>query len=158
VTEERHGTDDKAAQMQMTADVEEAVGRLYEAYADLFPAHEEFWSGLEIEQGDRASTIFDLIRKVGNGTARFDADSARMREAEKLLVRVEEELKRADDQLAFKEALETALDIEKTLAGHRFYGMFDGTGTTRRAIETLDESATNHVDILRLELKHHYQE
>jgi hypothetical protein len=153
-------SDRKTAQMQLVAEINEATGRLYQAYTDIFPLHEEFWTGLTMEQGDRAGTILDLVRNVSNGAAEFYRDDVRAGEAEKLLARLNNEIKTAKTgKISFSEALETALDIEKTLSGQRFFNMFGGnTKNTREILDYLEESSADRVNILRIELSHHHKE
>ena len=45
----------------MLAINEEAVGKLYEAYASVFPEYEEFWSGPAMEEAD----LFPSCHKAG---------------------------------------------------------------------------------------------
>ena len=153
-------SEDKLNVMQMLVEVEETTGRLYEAYGRIFPEHEEFWFGLTVEEADRASAILDLINMYKKGRTSFHEDSRMITEAEKLLSRLKNELEQAEQgQFSFNDALLRALDIEKSLAEHRFYRMFGGgSRETLSILELLDSFSNNHVKILQIELKHHHKE
>jgi hypothetical protein len=149
---------DKLNMMQTLVKVEETTGRLYEAYGRIFPEHEEFWFGLTMEEADHASAILDLINMYRNGKANFYEDSKLIAVAENLLSQLENELKQAEQgPLSFNDALSRALNIEKSLAEHRFYRMFGGSSReTLSILELLDSSSNNHVNVLQTELKHHH--
>ncbi len=151
-------SEDKLNIMQMLVEIEETTGRLYEAYGRLFPVHEEFWLGLTVEEADHASAILDLINMYKNGRTSFREDSWMIKDAEKLLAQLKNELEQAEQgQFSFNDALSRALNIEKSLAEHRFYRMFGGGSRESLGIlELLDSSSSNHVNALQTELKHHH--
>ena len=64
----------KVTIIQTLAMNEENVGRLYEAYANKFPEHEEFWFGLAIEEVDHSNRVLELLNKVKKGSARIYED------------------------------------------------------------------------------------
>ena len=60
--------------IHMLAANEEAVGQLYDAYANEFPEHEEFWFGLSMEEADHSNWILELVHRVNEGSATFFKD------------------------------------------------------------------------------------
>ncbi len=151
-------SDGKLSTMQMLVEVEEAAGRLYEKYGQLFPLHEEFWLGLTVEKGDQASVILDLINLYNNGRASFKENGGMVEDVKSILVTLKDALQNAKKKkLSFEDALSKALDIEKSFAARRFHRMFEGGSPEAiHILELLDTYSNNHIRILEIELKHHH--
>jgi hypothetical protein len=149
-------SEEQISLMQMLATTEEAVGRLYETYANSFTEHEEFWFGLAMEEADHSNSILDLIRKVREGSASFFEDR-RLAEAVRSFQNLlkEQRIRTAQEKMSFTDALLVALDIEKSLIEHGFYWLLEGASKeTRSVLEYLDSAAENHVKVLQREIEH----
>ena len=142
--------------MKMLAATEEAVGRLYEAYAKKFQEHEEFWFGLVMEEVDHSNAILDFISKVREGSANFLEDRHLVEDVQKFQEHLKQEQVRAkQEDISFIDALLAALDIEKSLIEHRFYRVFEGVSeNTRDILEYLDSESDNHIKVLQREIDH----
>jgi hypothetical protein len=150
---------EKPGLMQTIEKIEESAGRLYEMYADRLPEHEEFWFGLTMEEADRAGAVMDLIGMFRSGRTSFHEESSPAEKAEKLLARLSDELEKAKhEKITFNDALQTALEIEKTLYENRFYRLFGGgTAGARSALELLDSTSTSLIRSLQTEIGHGHE-
>ncbi len=141
--------------MQSLAATEESVGKLYEAYANKFLEHEEFWFGLAMEEADHSNSIHDLISKVREGSANFLADESLIEDVQKFQDHLKQQQVRAKrEDILFIDALLVALDIEKSFIEHRFYRLFEGVSEeTRNVLEYLDSASGNHIKALQREIE-----
>jgi len=141
--------------MQMLAATEEAVGRLYEIYANRFPEHEEFWFGLTMEEADHSNSILDLISKVRKGSANFFANQSLVENVQKFQDHLKQQQSRAKrEDISFIDALHVALDIEKSLIEREFYRLFEGVSVeTRNVLKYLDSASGNHIKVLQREIE-----
>jgi rubrerythrin len=141
--------------IKMLAANEEAVGRLYEAYANKFPEHEEFWSGLAMEEADHSNWIFELLRKVNEGSARIYEDRFQAEDIQKFQNYLKEQLgKVKQEKISFVDALCTALDIEKSLVERGFLQVFDGDSEgTQSVLEYLTSATRNHIKVIQRKLE-----
>ena len=57
--------------MEILINHEEAISKLYEAYAQKFPDHKEFWSTLSWEEKDHAEQIRKLSQIIKKHHTRF---------------------------------------------------------------------------------------
>ncbi|MFC1949095.1 hypothetical protein ACFLW0_02865 [Chloroflexota bacterium] len=141
--------------MQMLAASEEAVGRLYDAYAGRFPEHEEFWLGLAMEEADHANTVFDLMRKVKDGSASFFESRLSVEKVQELQGHLGRQLARVKkEKISFADALSVAVDIEKSLSEHKYYWFFSGASEeVQELLDYLDSATQNHIKVLEREVE-----
>ena len=134
---------------------EEAVGQLYEAYASEFPEHEEFWSGLAMEEADHSNWIMELLRKVNEGSVSIYEGRFHIEDVQRLQDYLNEQLIRAKQgNILFVEALSTALNIEKSLIERHFFEVFEGDSEkTRSVLEFLASATENHIGLIQRQLK-----
>jgi len=141
--------------MQMLAANEEAVGRIYEAYANKFPEHEQFWFGLAMEEADHSNWIFELLHKVSKGSASIYEDRFHTEDIQRFQDYLEEQLDIVrQEKISFVDALLTALDIEESLVERRFFHVFEGDSEeTRSVLEYLASATENHIKIIKRQLE-----
>jgi len=146
--------------IQMVTGAEEAIGRLYETYANRLPEHEEFWFGLVVQEGDHSNLIYNLIKEVENGSASFAADVKLVEEVKNLQELLKREQARAKrEKMSFADALQVALDIDKSLVKHGFYRLLrNPSGDVSEAIEKLRRTTANHIKYLQKELEKHREQ
>jgi hypothetical protein len=141
--------------LQMLAANEEAVGRLYEAYANKFPDHEDFWFGLAMEEADHSNWIFELLHKVNEGSASIYADRSHTENIYSFHSYLTEQLNQVrQESISFADALLTALNIEKSLGERRFFQVFEGDSEeTRSVLEYLASATENHIKSLQRKIE-----
>jgi hypothetical protein len=141
--------------IKMLAANEEAVGRLYEAYAGKFPEHEEFWFGLAMEEADLSNWIFELLRKVNEGSASIYEDRFQAEDMQKFHNYLKEQLDKVkQEKISLVNALCTALDIEKSLVERGFLQVFEGDSEeTLSVLEYLTSATGNHIKVIQRQLE-----
>lgn len=140
--------------IQMLTETEEAIGRLYEAYSKALPEHEEFWFGLVMEEADHSNLVHSLLNKVRKGSASFVADTKladEVKDVREFLKKEQERAKR--ENMSFIDALNTALNIEKSLIKQDFYLLFTNpTQDVSSTLHQLRRDVENHIKFLQREL------
>jgi hypothetical protein len=140
--------------IQLLTETEEAIGRLYEAYSNTMPEHEEFWFGLVMEEADHSNLVHSLLNKVRKGTASFVVDPKVAGEVKGFLGFLKQEQERAKrENMAFTDALNIALNIEKSIVKKNFYRLFKNPSQdVSSVLHQIRRDAENHVKFLQREL------
>ena len=140
--------------LQMLAANEEAVGKLYETYANKIPEHEEFWFGLAMEEADHANWLLDLITKVNKGSASVYESLFKTEDIQDFHNYLTEQLDRAkQERISFVEALAIALNIEKSLIERKYFQIFEGGSEEYwHVLEYLASATENHIKVIQKQL------
>lgn len=146
--------EDRENTIQMLTETEEAIGRLYEAYSRTLPEHEEFWFGLVMEEADHSNLVHSLLNKVRKGSASFVADAKMADEVKDIREFLKKEQERAKrENMSFIDALNTALNIEKSLIKQDFYRLFTNTSLdVSEVLQHIQHDAESHIEFLQREL------
>jgi hypothetical protein len=121
---------------------EEAVSKLYNAYASKFKEHEEFWATLSWEELDHAQKIQQISELIEKGNVRFDPTKFKSAVINTSMAYIARELTRLKTEpVSMENALSIALSIEKSIIDG---GIFDAfTGFTTEAKSLIRELATS---------------
>jgi rubrerythrin len=139
--------------LQLMAENEEAVARLYRAYAERFPRHRDFWQELANEEIHHLQLLQRLpARKdpsVEINEDRFDRDVFQV-SSEYL----EKKLTQAvTGKISIKDALSTALDIETGMLERGYFEVFEGDSREfKRTLQALAAATEKHTNKIRKEL------
>jgi len=134
--------------LELLAEHEDALERMYHEYADKLPAWSDFWMHLAVEESRLAEMIRSLRCKVEDGSIRFNPNHFSGETLRTSLDYVRGEAARAREQpIELAHALATARDVEGSLIEHRFFEAFDDdsdevVGTLR----SLAAAAAEHRD------------
>lgn len=135
-------------EIEMLVRHEEAISKLYNAYAQKFPDHEEFWATVSWEELDHAEKIRQLSQIIKQGHARFDFDTFKPNVIKISLDYIAKELVRARrEDISLKNALSVALNIEKAIVDGKVFESFKGF--TSKAKSFIRECATNFAEHYR---------
>jgi rubrerythrin len=139
---------EQANVIEMLARHEEAMSRLYSAYLKMFPDHETLWFDLSQEEQEHAKWLRDLIPQIKTGTVYFSEKRFRREAIQTSLDYVEGHVAKAQkEKIAAKEALSTALDIEKAIIESRYFEVIQGdSGKLKQTFEDLLASTKAHRD------------
>ena len=111
--------------IQILADTEEDIARLYEAYAEKMPEHEEFWFGLVLKEANHSNLVHSLINKLDIKSITFTSDPEvinKLKEFRDFLVEEKEKVKKED--LSFSDALQVAVAIENSIIKNGIYHLY----------------------------------
>jgi rubrerythrin len=131
---------------------EEAVSRLYKAYAECFPQQKDLWHKLALEEIEHADWLRVLCERIEDGTAHFGgilrADAG---EIETALEQVQQELKKTKTgHLRPADALLTAMHLESSLLEAGWLTPFKGDSPElKRVLQALTEDTGKHTRALR---------
>jgi rubrerythrin len=134
--------------IEMLAKHEEAMSRLYSAYLKLFPEGKDLWYGMAEEELEHAKWLRDLVPQIKTGAVYFSEKRFRREAIQTSLEYVEGHLAKAQkEKIAVKEALSTALDIEKAIIESRYFEVIQGdSGKLKQTFENLLASTKAHRD------------
>ncbi|MBM4446162.1 MAG: hypothetical protein FJ023_02255 [Chloroflexi bacterium] len=145
--------------IEMLAKNEEAVARLYRAYADRFPEYKDFWAGLAVDEVDHASELRRLCEIAGrrglypsegrfNTTAISVFSSYLERESEPNRVKA----------LSLINALSVAVYIEESIIEHKFFDVFETDSVElRHVLLNLAAETKKHLEQVRQLWNEHRQ-
>jgi len=127
---------------------EEALQELYSFYASAAVGSSDFWSRLATEESEHGATIRALRHKVEDGSVQLRPGRFSAPALASSLAHVRGELAKAKDApVSLREALSTALDLEKGLIEANFYEVFEGDDPQlQRVLERLAAATREHRD------------
>ena len=130
---------------------EEALGRLYTAYAQRLPEQSGFWSELSREEYQHARWIEMLETHVGNDPAGFVARQFPLAAIEHSLVFVEKLIVKAEGpDLTPIKAISAALNLEQGLLENKYFEVFETDGAEmKRLLALLQDKAEAHYEVVR---------
>ncbi len=145
--------------IEMLAEHEETIGRLYAGYAEIFPEHKAFWVTLAFEESDHAKKIRELIEDRKKGHVMYDAekyDSKAIKASSDYLRQQIDKCR--NEYVSLVNALSVALNIEKAIIDGKVFEAFKGrTQRTRELIRELAKSVTDHYQAIQQKWSEHRQ-
>ena len=134
--------------IELLSSHEEAIGRLYSAYAGKFPLYADFWRTLAQEEQKHSAAIITLKSKVDAGALSADMVKFKSELLKTMLIYINNELNKAESGgMPLIQALSTARDIEKSMIERRCFEVFKGDPDELKTV--LDE--------MTLETKRHIE-
>jgi rubrerythrin len=132
---------------------EEAVSRLYQAYADRFPDQKAFWSGLVAEETSHAGWIRGLQTKMREGSLAVNRDRFKIQPVRGFSAYLERELVSAREPgMSPINALSVALYIEESLIEQRYFEVFAADAPElKRILADLAAATKTHLEKVREE-------
>ena len=144
-------TQDPDEIVELLAEHERAISRLYRTYAARFPDHKDFWSKLVDEEEQHAKWLQRLLVRVeeGLGCVRPDRfDAATVKDSLARVERMIEEVRRPGFSVA--EALNAALTIEESAVEAKYFEVFEGTAAEVVQVQyCLADTARDHYNRIR---------
>ena len=127
---------------------EEGIAELYGVYAGELPQYKEFWLGLVKEENAHAGWIRKLASSVEGGDTGINEGRFKEAALETYHKYLEGEMGRAKKQdISQKDALTTALYIEKSLIESRFFDIFPCySGELKKVLKDLKEATEQHIE------------
>ena len=142
-------TEKQLATLNELAELEESIGRLYEAYAMLFPDYRQFWSGLVEEEKEHAVWLRELRSYVVKGTAKFSENRFNIFAIQAYINYLKDELDKAKGR-ALVNALSIALYIEESLMEHKYFEIVDGDSKElKQTLSNLANATQSHIERVR---------
>ena len=132
--------------LDMLAEHELALERLYEVYAEKLPAWSHFWSELAAEESEHEQMIRVLKAKVEQGAIVCHPGRFSVEALKNSLDYVRGELARARAlPIQLSEALSTARDVEEALIERHFFDVFeDDSAELAKTLQTLAAHTSAH--------------
>ncbi len=132
---------------------EEAVSRLYQAYADRFPFQKTFWSGLAADEMSHAGWIRGLHAKMREGSLSINRDRFKIQPVRGFTSYLEREMASAREPgMSPINALSVALYIEESIIEQRFFEAFQPDAPElKRVLADLAAATKGHLEKVREE-------
>ncbi len=123
---------------------EEAVSRLYQAYADKFPVQKAFWSGLAADETSHAGWIRGLQAKMKEGSLSMNRDRFKIQPVRAFSGYLERELMSAREPgMSPVNALSVAQYVEESLIDQRYFEVFAADAPELKRVLADLATATN---------------
>ncbi len=138
---------------------EEAIGRLYEAYAHKFTDYQNFWVSLARDEKNHTRWIQSLSSGILQGSVLFNENRFNSAAINTFLNYLEREIAKAQDQYVLLiNALSIALYIEQALIEHKYFEVFEGDSIElKNVLIGLAEETRRHLDRVRELWSNHRQ-
>lgn len=132
---------------------EEAVSRLYQAYAEKFPTKKQFWTDLAADELTHAGWIRTLEAKYREGSLNFNRDRFKIQPVRGFSNYLERELTNSrDPRMSVINALSTALYIEESVLENKYFeAVQTDTPELKRILNELATSTRTHLEKIRKE-------
>ncbi|MDM7998977.1 MAG: hypothetical protein QUS33_02970 [Dehalococcoidia bacterium] len=132
---------------------EEAISRLYQAYAGKFPSQKDFWSGLAADETTHAAWLRGLLGKMREGSLSISRDRFRLQPVRAFSSYLERELASVREPgLSPINALSTALYIEESIIEQRYFEVFvPDAPELKRVLSDLASATKIHLEKVREE-------
>ncbi len=146
-------THEKKSILELMAENEEAVARLYQAYAERFPPHRDFWRELANEEIHHSRLIQHLAAS-NDLSVKIDEDRFDLNVFQVSLDYLEKKLIEAvNGKISIKDALSTALDIETGMLERGYFEVFVGDSQDfKKTLQALAAATEKHTNRIRRQL------
>jgi rubrerythrin len=143
------GDQDPLSVVRLLAENEELISDLYTAYAQRFPEHADFWSGLAAEERDHARWLRELGSRVEEGSLYVNEDRFRREPVQLFREYLEGEVRR-QEPMPLARALSVALSTEQALIERRFFEVFEtDSAELKHILHDLASATEGHVKKVR---------
>ena len=130
--------------VELLADHEMAVSKLYQIYSERFPDYENFWSELSGDETYHAKCIRELTSKIEQGLVYFNEERFQPAAIERSLQYIEQmQEKAAQPDFLLINALSIASFIEDALIESEYFKIFEGDSAELQEVLHILASATN---------------
>jgi len=143
--------DNQDAVIEMLAQNEEAIGRLYIAYSERFPSFKDLWLVLASEEKEHAAWIRKLGEQTRDGRVLFTPDRFRRAAIRSFQNYIEKEIVTAKGAgLQIINALSIAFYIEESLIERKYFEVFETDSVElKRLLRDLDAATRKHAQTIR---------
>ena len=136
--------------LQLLAENEEAIARLYRAYAEKFPRHRDFWSDLAQEEIQHSRWI-QKFSSMSDYSVEIKEDKFDLKVFQISSEYLEEKLDQAkNEKISFQDALSIALDIETGMLERGYFKVFEGNSLEfKKIFHALTSATEKHTNKIR---------
>jgi hypothetical protein len=152
---EYRGTDTDA--LQLLIDHENTISELYAAYADRFADHRQYWLDLAHEETEHADEIRKLLPLADTGNRVLNTTGFKPAAVNTSVGYLRDQIKHARSGfVTLKDALSTALDLEKAMIERKFFDILDTPAPEAQSVLiTLTEGTQKHIETIETEWQKH---
>jgi hypothetical protein len=137
-------TERQLAVLDKMAELETSVGKLYEAYAALYPDFREFWAGMVIEEKQHAVWVLELRSRVEKGAAKFSENRFNINAIQSYISYLKDELEKASGRTVVN-ALSIAEYIEDSLIERDYFTIVEGdSDELKETLKKLADATHSH--------------
>jgi rubrerythrin len=131
-------------ELETLARHEEAVGELYDTYAEVFPQRNNFWKQLAIEERGHATWLRNMYPHVEDNSVTFDEGRFNVKALETSIRYLKKWALEARD-IELINALSIAMDIEGGIIERNYFKVFDSDNEDlKQVFNSLVEACKQH--------------
>lgn len=132
--------------VEMLAENEECVAKLYQTYADAFPKEKDFWGKLVRDEKHHAAWLREMARNEESSSYFIDQKRFSPNAVKTYNEYLKDEIKKAEaGEVTLKGALSTALYIEQSLMESKFFSVAQGNSAELYSmIKQIQQETSGH--------------
>jgi hypothetical protein len=144
-------TDKQLEILTKLSELEEAVGKIYEVYAELFPDYRQFWLGLSDEEKQHSRWVHSLRSDTIHGFTKFNVDRFNIFAINTFISYLNDELGKAvRRERSLINALSITKYIEESLIEHKYFEILvDDSPKMKQVLTSLGLATQNHAEKVR---------
>lgn len=141
--------DDKIKMLMLYHEIEKTIKSIYEVFRENIPEHKNLWETLVKEEQEHADAIRELYRLTYEGRATFDAQNLKLDAVQSILDYLKELYANVlRTRCSVKQAVSTALGLEKSLLERNLFKHFQVSGDLSGIFMELEEGTKRHVALV----------
>lgn len=138
--------------IELLAELEEEISRLYRLFAARFPARAEMWNGMAEEEMRHVGYVRELLFHINEKKAFFDEKTTKTYTVKTFVDNIREMQGKAEkNEFSILNALSISHDLEQSVIERRFYEYFQSDDqTVKRLLKQLREETYMHLTRVRI--------
>lgn len=143
--------------LQMLIEHENTISELYAAYADRFAEQRKYWLELAHEETEHADEIRKLVPLADRGNRFLNTTGFKPAAVRTSISYLRDQISHARKGfVSLRDALSTALDIEKAMIERKFFDIFETPAPeVQSVLLTLTEGTQKHIETIEAEWQKH---
>lgn len=143
--------------LQMLIDHENTISELYAAYADRFADHRKYWLSLAHEETEHADEIRKLLPLADKGSRVLNTAGFKPAAVNTSITYLRDQIRQSRGGfVTLKDALSTALDLEKAMIERKFFDILDTPSPEAQSVLiTLTDGTQKHIETIESEWQKH---
>ena len=137
--------------IDIMAQYEETIGKLYQTYAQTQPELADLWNTLYSQEMEHRNWLINLADAVGTGKVHFNKDRFKIEPLHLALDYINKELSKAQNMtIPTKDSLNKAFQIEQSMIEKKFFEVFETDSVDlKHVLQNLANETKKHIEMIR---------
>jgi len=137
--------------IDIMAQYEETIGKLYQTYAQTQPELADLWNTLYSQEMEHRNWLINLADAVGTGKVHFNKGRFKIEPLHLALDYINKELSKAQNMtIPTKDSLNKAFQIEQSMIEKKFFEVFETDSVDlKHVLQNLANETKKHIEMIR---------